>query len=108
MINYLLLTIMTMIGSVAALFLKKGAIFHNFKGLIFNGNLYIGAFLYFLTALINVYVLKYLEYSVVLPFTALTYVWTTFLSKIFFGDILTLRKIIGLASIICGVILINM
>lgn len=94
---------MTLIGALAALFLKKASVFKSVKRLFLNYNFYFGGFLYFITALINIYVLKYLDYSVVLPFTALTYFWTMIISRIFLKEVLSMRKVIGLVSIIIGV-----
>ncbi len=107
MFNYILLVLMTIIGAIAAIFLKKSSSVENFKDFIFNINLYAGVFMYFVTALINIYVLRYLDYSVVLPFTALTYVWVMILSNYYISEIITKRKLIGLTSIFIGVIIIS-
>lgn len=97
---------MTIIGAVAALFFKKASAFKNLKQLIFNYNLYIGVFLYFLSALLNIYILRFLEYSIVLPLTSITYIWTMLLSSFIFHERITMKKIIGLSCVFLGVILI--
>lgn len=97
---------MTIMGAVAALFLKKASEFKNLKQLIFNINLYIGGILYFLSALLNIYVLRFLDYSIVLPLTSITYIWTMILSYFVFREQITNKKIIGLGCIFVGVILI--
>lgn len=103
---YILLIAMTMIGAVAALFLKKASGFKNLKQLFFNGNLYIGAILYFLSALLNIYILRFLDYSMVLPLTSITYVWTMILSYLVFHEKITRKKIIGLGCVFIGVVII--
>ena len=42
---YVLLIIMTMLGAVASLFLKRASSFQNLMSLVKNTNLYLGAFL---------------------------------------------------------------
>ena len=106
MLYYILLITMTMIGAVAALFLKKASGFKNLKELIFNGNLYIGGILYFLSALLNIYILRSLDYSIVLPLTSITYIWTMILSYFVFHEKITMKKIIGLGCVFAGVVLI--
>lgn len=106
MLYYILLLVMTMMGAVAALFLKKASGFKGLKELLFNGNLYIGGILYFLSALLNIYILRFLDYSVVLPLTSITYIWTMILSYFIFHENITRKKIIGLGLVFVGAILI--
>jgi drug/metabolite transporter (DMT)-like permease len=47
-----------------------------------------------------------MDLSVVLPMTALTYVWTLILARLFIGEKLNARKIAGVAAILGGVVLI--
>ncbi|WP_243108070.1 EamA family transporter [Clostridium sp. JN-9] len=94
---------MTFIGAVAAIFLKKASAFKNLKQLIFNKNLYIGGGLYLLSALLNIFVLHYLDYSIVLPLTSITYIWTMIFSYYVFHEKITNKKIMGLCCIITGV-----
>jgi len=104
MIYYVVLFIMTIIGSVASLFLKKASGSDNMKGTFFSIDLYIGGGLYLLSSLLNIYVLKYLDYSVVLPLTSITYIWTMFISRFIFYETISSKKIVGIALIIVGAI----
>ena len=56
---------MTVLGSVASLFLKKASGTDGILAMIKNVNLYIGGFLYLASAILNIWLLRYLEYSVV-------------------------------------------
>ena len=103
---YIILIIMTLIGSVASFFLKKGSSFKNIVELFKNKYVYIGGILYVLSALLNIYVLKYLDYSVVLPLTSITYIWTLFISAIFLNEKINIKKIIGIMLIVGGAFLI--
>jgi drug/metabolite transporter (DMT)-like permease len=101
-----MLLAMTAMGSVAALFFKRASSFISIKQLLTNVNLYIGGGIYVACAALNIIVLRYLEYSVVLPVTSLTYVWTLIIAVTFLKEKATKRKVAGLAFIICGAVLI--
>ncbi|CAH0438843.1 Putative transporter [Clostridium neonatale] len=108
MLYYILLVIMTLIGAFASLFLKKASYFKNFRELIWNINLYIGGILYFVSAVVNIYILHFLDYSIVLPLTSITYIWTMIIAYLVFEEKITKKKIAGLSLILIGVITISM
>ncbi|MBE5826429.1 MAG: hypothetical protein E7307_07295 [Butyrivibrio sp.] len=56
--------------------------------------------LYFLSAIINIWVLRYLDYSVVLPLTSFTYMWTMFLSYLIHKEKITKRKVAGVILVL--------
>lgn len=101
---FVLLIVMTLMGAVAAFFLKKASGFKNITELIKNYNLYIGAGLYLLSAIINIIVLRYLNYSVVLPLTSITYVWTMVISYLLLKEKIGIKKLLGVSFIIIGCI----
>lgn len=96
------LIIMTIFGSVASLFLKKASRADGIISVLKNVNLYIGGFLYLASAVLNIWILKYLEYSVVLPLTSLTYIWTMVLSYLILKETITGKKIAGVVLILIG------
>jgi drug/metabolite transporter (DMT)-like permease len=97
---------MTVMGSVAALFFKRASLSGSLSHLLLNVNLYIGGGIYLVSAVICIIALRYLEYSVVLPITSLTYVWTLIIAGIFLKEKVTKRKVMGLVFIVCGAALI--
>ena len=101
---YVFLVIMTFLGAVASLFLKKASSSKSILDLIKNKNIYIGGFLYLSSAILNIYLLKFLDYSVVLPMTSITYIWTMVLSYFILKEKISKKKIIGVISIILGVV----
>ena len=106
---YLFLIGMTVLGSFGAYFLKKATAGN--KGLLqafFTKELYIGGVLYFASALVNIYVLKYLDYTVVLPLTSLAYIWTMFIAGFIMKEKITRNKIIGVICIMVGAVLISL
>lgn len=101
------LLIMTMLGSVASLFLKKASGAESIISMFNNVNLYIGGFLYLTSAVLNIWILRYLDYSVVLPLTSLTYIWTMALSYLILKEKITRKKIVGVVLILIGAVCVS-
>lgn len=106
-IYFVTLIIMTMLGSVASLFLKKASGADGLMALIKSVNLYIGGFLYLASAVLNIWILRFLDYSVVLPLTSLTYIWTMVLSYMILKEKITVKKIGGVMLILIGAICVS-
>lgn len=104
---FIILIIMTMVGSVASLFLKKASGVDGILALIMNVNLYIGGFLYLASAVLNIWILRYLDYSVVLPLTSLTYIWTMVLSYLILKEKISTKKICGVILILVGAVCVS-
>lgn len=104
---FISLLIMTMLGSVASLFLKKASGTEGIFAMLKNVNLYIGGFLYLASAVLNIWILRYLDYSVVLPLTSLTYIWTMVLSYLILKEKITKKKIGGVMLILIGAICVS-
>lgn len=99
-----LLLIMTLSGAIAASFSKKAAIS---SGVMFKINLLFSGGFYVIAALLNIYVLNFLQYSIVLPMTSLTYIWTILIARQLFKETITSNKIYGLCFIGFGVMLLG-
>lgn len=104
---YVVIVLMTIMGAVAAYMLKKTMSGQDNTSVVKNYRFYLGGCLYGASALLNIWVLKYLDYSVVLPMTSLTYVWTLLLGRYLLGEVLSLRKGAGIALIVIGSILVS-
>lgn len=121
----ILVLIMTAMGAFASLFLKKAAEKSvnktsskalvertsndkSFLVLITNANFYLGGGLYFISALLNILLLKYLYYSVVLPITSLTYAWIILISGVFLKEMISFKQIFGVALICAGAVLVSL
>ena len=107
MIIYTYLILMTFMGSIASLFLKKASGADGIKSMLINLNLYTGAVLYLLSAVLNIWILRFLDYSVVLPLTSLTYVWTMIISHLILKEKLTIKKIFGVILISVGAVIVS-
>ncbi|MFB5661958.1 EamA family transporter [Alteribacillus sp. HJP-4] len=102
-INWIpLILLFTLFGAVGGYFFKKASGDGLAINKVFVSNFIAGAFFYGTGALLNIYVLKFLPYTVVFPLTSITYIWTMLLSSIFLKEIITVRKIIGVGCIIIG------
>jgi drug/metabolite transporter (DMT)-like permease len=108
MMLYVSLVLMTLLGAVASLLLKKACVNLNLRHIYRNGWFFGGGGLYFITALMNIALLRYLDYSVVLPFTSLTYVWSAVLSAGFLKERISRKQKMGLAFIVCGAFMLVM
>ena len=105
--NVVFLFFMTLAGSVAALFLKRASGAKSISFLLLNYNLYIGGILYVLSAGLNILILRELDYSIVLPLTSFTYIWTAIISQIVLKEKITVKKIIGLFLIVLGTLFLS-
>ena len=72
-----------------------------------NINLYIGGALYLASAVANIIVLKKMEYSIVLPLTSITYIWTMILSYMILKEEITKKKIGGVILILIGAVCVS-
>lgn len=110
-VQLVLCVLMTFIGAMGAYYFKKAAArlqgINVFQLLKFPA-MYIGGTLYCLAALMNIVLLRFIDYSVLYPMTAITYIWTMIIARVFLGETIDKFKIIAVAFICCGVFLIAM
>lgn len=97
---------MTMMGAAASFFLKKASDTVGIKQLLRDKYIYIGGFLYIISAILNIILLRLMPYSVILPLTSITYIWSMLLSYFFLKEKITLKKIFGVAAIFIGAVFI--
>lgn len=98
---------MTLLGALGSLFFKKASEKNvGLISLLKNRWLYFGGILYLASLLITVYLLRVLDYSVVLPLTSVTYVWTLFIAYLILKEKISIKQIIGVVLIVCGSIFI--
>ena len=99
---YWIIILMTFLGAYASVCLKKAISQPQGKNILLSFHFYLGGGLYFFAALLNIYVLTLLDYTVVLPLTSITYIWTMVLSYYIFKDNIGLKKMLGVLLIIIG------
>ena len=98
--------VMTLFGSLGALFLKRGsAKVSELKSLVTTPQIWLGGLFYLAGALLNIYLLRGSSYSIVYPLTSLTYVWSLILSALLLHEKVTVQKLFGIAAICLGAFL---
>lgn len=110
-----LMIILTFIGAMGSLFLKLGSKnFHieasikNIIILIKNWQVILGVFLYGLSSMIFIVVLKMTDLSIAYPMTSMSYIFVTILSYKFLKEKINKYKTIGIILIIIGVALVKL
>lgn len=102
---YLLALPMTLLGALGAFSFKKATMkADGFLSLFFNKELYLGVVFYVSGALLNIVLLRYLQYSILYPMTAITYIWTALISHSLLGEKITKRVLLGITMICVGVV----
>jgi len=108
--SMLLVLLASFLGSFGAVFLKWGAgrIKLDLKSMLLNWRLAVGVALYLISTVFYLMALKHGELSILFPMVSLGYVWTLLWARLFFGELLTSRKLGGLALIFAGLIVLNL
>lgn len=95
------------IGSIGAVYMKRASAKFSLRlKSLWNINLFWGLFLYFISSVLVLYLLKFNDVSYVYPLTALTYVFIIFLSWFMLNEKINMYNIASVALITSGVLLI--
>lgn len=105
---YLFVVLMTLLGAIASALFKKATGKYTFKELLFSSIFIAGVLIYGISALLNIYLLKNIQYSKLVPMISLSYIWSMIIAKFFFGEKIGFLKIVGLIVLIVGVFLISL
>lgn len=100
----------TLLTSTAQLFYKFGAEKLSFDvlKLITNYELIMGMVLYAIGGILLILSFRGGEVSVLYPIFATSYIWVSFLSIYFLGEIMNPYKWIGVSAIVMGIVLIGL
>ncbi|WP_342576788.1 EamA family transporter [Paenibacillus sp. FSL M8-0142] len=98
-ILYALLLVMTLFGSLGSVLFKAFTANKQLKLLL------AGFISYGLGALLNIYLLGQLPYTLVMPANALTFLWALIFAKLVFKETVGIGKTAGVAFIISGLLL---
>lgn len=105
---FLVCIIFTIIGAFGGFFFKKTASSSkSILKILFSPYLYVGGMLYVMGGLLNIWALKKLPYTVVLPLTSITYIWTMLISYFILKEKITKKKITGVLCIVLGAALLG-
>ncbi len=113
-ISVLMVTVLT--GSIGQFFLKNGAkqlgavstnnILSQIIGISTNFNLVVGLIFYAAAAILYILMLTRVPLSVLAPAVSLQYVFSMLMGKYFFGEVISMNRLVGLGMIVAGVILV--
>jgi len=108
--SILLVFFASFIGSFGAVFLKLGAgrLHRDLKTIIFNWRLAVGIALYLLSFIFYYLGVREGELSILYPMVSLGYIWTLVWSRLFFQEPVSRRKVVGLAMIMVGIVVLNL
>lgn len=106
--NLFLCIVLTMFGAFGGYFFKKASSKESISKIRTSPFLYLGGIFYLVGAILNIIVLKRLNYIVALPLTSLTYVWSMMISYRLLKETISIKKIIGLFMIIGGAIILGL
>ncbi|MDR0875292.1 MAG: multidrug transporter [Clostridiales Family XIII bacterium] len=98
------------LGAFASYFFKgaSGALNGlNVTILLRQKTFWLGGLLYLVAAVNNIFLLRYFDYSILLPMSSITYIWTMVIASRLLGEQITKRKIFGVCAIIAGAVLIS-
>lgn len=118
MINKLIIFIamifITFIGALGSLFLKIGSkkfrvkfSLNNIIKIIKNTKLMLGVFLYGISSIFFIMILRITDLSIAYPMTSISYIFVTLLSYKILKEHINSYKILGITFIIIGVFLVN-
>ena len=105
----LLVLFTTLLTSSAQILWKKGSATLTFSilGVLANNYIMGGLLIYIVGGILIIISFRGGEVSVLYPIIATSYIWVSFLSIKFLGEIMNNFKWIGIASIIAGIVLIG-
>ena len=100
----------TVVGAFGAFFFKRGADRLEFSivALIKNYSIYLGALLYLVSNILFILPLRSNNLSIVYGFSGLYYVWTMLIGRYILGERITTRKIVGVALVVIGIVVISL
>jgi drug/metabolite transporter (DMT)-like permease len=99
----------TLIGAIAALYLKKGSArfsLHPIK-LLKNKHIVIGGSLYVFGVMLYLFVLRELPLSVAYPLSSMQYIWITLISKRYLRERVDAWRWAGVSLILLGIIILT-
>ena len=105
-----LVLIGSVIGSIGAVFLKSGALVlrPNLSSIIFNWKLALGIITYILSSVLFVKGMSNGELSVLFPMVSLGYICTLAWSRLFFREVVTRAKLMGIGLILVGIVCLSL
>jgi len=108
--SIVLVLVASIIGSVGAVFLKSGALAlrPTLSSIVFNWKLALGVMTYLLSSVLFVKGMSNGELSVLFPMVSLGYICTLAWSRLFFDEVITRAKVMGIGLILVGIVCLSL
>ena len=105
-----LVLVASVIGSVGAVFLKSGALTlrPSISSIVLNWRLGIGIATYMLSSVLFVKGMSNGELSILFPMVSLGYICTLAWSRLFFNELITRAKLLGIGLILVGIVFLSL
>lgn len=96
----------SVIGSAGAVFLKSGAqaLSNHWSSIVYNWKLALGVITYMLSSILFVKGMANGELSVLFPMVSLGYICSLVWSRLFFKEVVTGAKLLGIGLILTGIV----
>lgn len=108
--SIVLVLVASVIGSAGAVFLKSGAMSlqPNLSSIVFNWRLALGIVTYMLSSVLFVKGMSNGELSILFPMVSLGYICTLAWSRLFFHEVITRAKVMGIGLILVGIVCLSL
>lgn len=105
-----LVLVASVIGSVGAVFLKSGALAlrPSISSIVLNWRLAVGIATYMLSSVLFVKGMSNGELSILFPMVSLGYICTLAWSRLFFNEVITGAKLLGIGLILVGIVFLSL
>jgi uncharacterized membrane protein len=95
------------LNSLGGLFIEDLSLFDNILRLITSIYIILGFIIYAIATIFFMYLLSKYDISLIIPLSSISFVFSLFAGSIFFNEDINIFKIIGVAVIIGGVIILS-
>lgn len=108
--SIVLVLVASVIGSIGAVFLKSGALVlrPTLSSIVFNWKLALGIATYMLSSVLFVKGMSNGQLSILFPMVSLGYICTLAWSRLFFHEVITRAKVMGIGLILAGIVCLSL
>jgi multidrug transporter EmrE-like cation transporter len=108
--SIVLVLIASVIGSAGAVFLKSGAMVLRpaLSSILFNWKLALGIITYLLSSVLFVKGMSNGQLSILFPMVSIGYICTLAWSRLFFREVITRAKVMGIGLILVGIVCLSL
>lgn len=114
-VQFIIINIGALIAAAGGIFIKRlsDQLDHTdplliiFTSAIKNPNIWLGGICYVAPIFLWTYLLKYMELTKLQPTLSIVYLYTLVLAFLFLGEVPSFTKLLGIALIMCGIVIVG-